>query len=108
MDIPVKTPADAGRLVRAARKIERLRQDDAAGAVGVSDVFLWKLERGAPGARLDKVLQVFHALGIRLYAQVSDEVAAKYQALAQAGTPHTKGTDEAGGKTPASAPKDDS
>jgi transcriptional regulator with XRE-family HTH domain len=83
VNILLNSPSEVGRLVRAARKIERLRQDDTAGAVGVSDVFLWKLEKGSPGARLDKILQVFQALGIKLYAQVGAEVAAKYHALAQ-------------------------
>lgn len=84
MNIPLTSPIELGRIVRAARKAERLRQDDAAGAVGVSDVFLWKLEKGAPGARLDKALQVLEGLGIKLYAHVSDDVAANYRALTQA------------------------
>jgi len=83
MKIPLPTPAALGRLVRAARKAERVRQDDFAGAAGVSDVFLGRLENGAPGARLDKVLQVLRELGIELQAEVSDEVAAKYRALEQ-------------------------
>lgn len=81
MNILLNTPLEVGRLVRAARKTEHLRQDDAAGAMGVSDVFLWKLEKGSPGVRLDKLLQVFRALGIRLYAEVSDGAAARYQVL---------------------------
>ena len=82
MKIPLNTPQEVGRLVRAVRKTEHLRQDDAAGAMGVSDVFLWKLEKGSPGVRLDKLLQVFRALGIKLYAEVSDGAAARYQVLA--------------------------
>lgn len=81
MHIPLNSPQEVGRLVRAARKAERLRQDDAAGAIGVSDVFLWKVEKGSPGVRLDKLLQVFHALGIKLHAEVSDETAARYHVL---------------------------
>jgi len=81
MEIPLGSVQEVGLLVRAARKAERLRQDDAAGAMGVSDVFLWKLEKGAPGVRLEKLLQVFRALGIKLYAEVSDAAASEYQAL---------------------------
>lgn len=81
MNIPISTPQEIGRLVRAARKTEQLRQDDAAGAMGVSDVFLWKLEKGSPGVRLDKLLQVFRALGIKLSAEVSDDAAARYHVL---------------------------
>lgn len=81
MNIPLSTPQEIGRLVRAARKAEKLRQDDAAGAIGVSDVFLWKVEKGSPGVRLDKLLQVFRSLGINLHAEVSDEAAARYHDL---------------------------
>lgn len=81
MNILLRSPQEVGRLVRAARKAEQLRQDDAAGAMGVSDVFLWKLEKGSPGVRLDKLLQVFRALGIKLSAEVSDDAAARYQVL---------------------------
>ncbi len=81
MKILLNTPQEVGRIVRAARKAERLRQDDAAGAMGVSDVFLWTLEKGSPGVRLDNLLQVFRALGIQLSAEVRDEAAERYQAL---------------------------
>lgn len=81
MKIILNTPQDIGRLVRAARKAERLRQDDAAGAIGVSDVFLWAMEKGSPGVKLKNLLQVFRALGIQLSAEVSDEAAALYKAL---------------------------
>jgi len=57
MAINLATTTDVGHLVRAARKAQKLRQDDAAGAMGVSDMFLSGLENGAPGVRLDKLLQ---------------------------------------------------
>lgn len=87
MRILLNTPQEVGRLVRAARKAERLRQDDAAGAMGVSKVFLWKMEKGSPGVRLDNLLDVCRALGIQLFAEVSDEAAARYQALMEPGPP---------------------
>jgi len=90
MNIPIVSPQNAGRLVRAVRKTEQLRQDDASGAMGVSDVFLWKLERGSPGVRLDKLLQVFHALGIKLSAEVSDDAADLYHALMAASATRAK------------------
>ncbi len=83
MRISLSQPADIGPLARPARKTQKLRQDDAAGAIGVSDVFLGGLENGALGARLDKVMQVLKALGIELTAEVSDEVNQKYTALQQ-------------------------
>ena len=35
MLLPVKTPEELGLLVRAARKADKLRMDDVAGAAGV-------------------------------------------------------------------------
>lgn len=81
MRIDIASPQDIGRLVRAVRNVERLRQDDAAGAIGVSDVFLWRVEKGAPGVRIDKLLQVLSGLGIRLHADVSDAAAKRYAEL---------------------------
>ena len=81
MRIPIAEPSDIGFLIRATRKAQKLRQDDAAGAIGVSDVYLGRLENGAPGARLDKALQVLNELGIAIYADVSEDVKAKFQEL---------------------------
>lgn len=81
MRIVIDSPKAVGTLVRATRKVEGVRQDDVAGAVGVSDVFLGRLENGWPGARLDKVFQVLSQLGLKLHADVSDAVAAKFADL---------------------------
>jgi transcriptional regulator with XRE-family HTH domain len=81
MRIRIANPEEIGRLIRAARKTAGIRQDDTAGAVGLSDVSLGHLEKGAPGARLDNVLRVLRELGIDLYAEVSDNVATKYDEL---------------------------
>lgn len=83
MRIPIANPQEIGRLIRAARKTAGIRQDDTTGAVGVSDVSLGHLEKGAPGARLDRVLRVLRELGIELYADVSDSVATKYDELSR-------------------------
>lgn len=82
MRIKLSSPQELGHLVRATRKVARLRQDDAAGAIGVSDVFLGRLENGAPGARLDKVFQVLRELGVDVYADVAEPVGTTYRALA--------------------------
>lgn len=81
MRIPLSTPEDIGAVVRATRLAEGLRQDDAAGAIGVSDVFLWKLEKGSPGIRLDKLLQVLQGLGIQLSAELGEEALRRYEEL---------------------------
>ncbi len=90
MQIPIVQPIDIGNLIRAVRKAHSLRQDDAAGAAGVSDVFLGSLEKGAPGARLDNVLKVLKELGIALYADMPESVAVHYAALRQIKKPPMK------------------
>lgn len=60
------TPGELGGIVRAVRRAQRLRQDQLAGAAGVSARFVSELERGKTTARLGKVLSVLEALGCSL------------------------------------------
>lgn len=55
-----------GAIVRDARKAAGLRQDELAASAGVGLRFVVELERGKPTARLDKILQVLNALGLRM------------------------------------------
>ena len=64
------TPAEIGRIVRAARRAQGLRQDQLAGAAGVGVRFLSELERGKPTVRLEKMLAVLDALGCRLRVEM--------------------------------------
>ena len=57
------TPAEIGRIVRAARKSAGLRQYELAGAAGVGQRFVVELEAGKPTAQIGKTLQVLDALG---------------------------------------------
>jgi HTH-type transcriptional regulator/antitoxin HipB len=52
--------------VRARRRQLRLRQDELADLAGVSERFVYALERGKQSAQLDKVLAVLAALGLHL------------------------------------------
>lgn len=55
-----------GALVRAARKAQKLRIDDAAGFNHVSVDLMSRLENGSGGVRLDKLLQVLDGLGLAM------------------------------------------
>ena len=55
-----------GAVVRDARKAAGLRQYELAASAGVGLRFVVELERGKPTARLDKILQVLTALGLRM------------------------------------------
>ncbi|MDE2804411.1 MAG: helix-turn-helix transcriptional regulator [Gemmatimonadota bacterium] len=64
------TPAEIGRIVRAARRAQGLRQDQLAGAAGVGIRFLSELERGKTTVRLEKVIAVLDALGCTLRVEM--------------------------------------
>lgn len=64
------TIEEIGGVVRQARLVQGLRQDQLAAAAGVGVRFLVELERGKPTVRLSKVLAVLDALGCRLHVTV--------------------------------------
>lgn len=75
MDWSVKNPGELGRVVRAVRRSQSLRQDDLAAMVGSSHVSLMNIERGKEGVSLGRVMQVLHELGIRVRLDVPPEAA---------------------------------
>lgn len=76
MKIPIDSAAAVGRVVRASRKAQKIRQDDAAGSIGVSENFLGKIERGSETVQWGKLFQVLEGLGIRVSLDVPESVAA--------------------------------
>jgi len=64
--------ADVGRQVRAHRKLQGLRIDDAAALNGVSVDLLSRLENGAGGIRTDKLLAVLDGFGLALVIAPKD------------------------------------
>jgi transcriptional regulator with XRE-family HTH domain len=65
MKIPIDNAAAIGGVVRASRKAQNIRQDDAAGSIGVSENFLGKIERGSESVQR----------GIRVMVDVPESVA---------------------------------
>ncbi|HEX7636220.1 MAG TPA: helix-turn-helix domain-containing protein [Noviherbaspirillum sp.] len=76
MKIPIDNAAAIGKVVRASRKAQKIRQDDAAGSIGVSENFLGKIERGSDSVQWGKLFQVLEGLGVRVMVDVPDSVAA--------------------------------
>lgn len=74
MQLILKNAADLGPLVRQARKAQALRQDDAAGSLGVSENFLGKVERGGESVQWGKLFRVLEGLGVRLIVDLPPEV----------------------------------
>ena len=68
----IENASDMGVAVRAARKAQALRQDDAAGSIGVSESFMVKVERGAESVQWGKLFQVLEGLGVRITVDIPD------------------------------------
>jgi len=68
----IKTSADVGPLVRARRREQALRIDDAAALTGVSVDLFSRLENGKGAVRLDKLLAVLDGLGLALVVGPKD------------------------------------
>jgi len=60
----ISTTGDVGHIVRAQRKQQAMRIDDAAALTGVSVDLFSRLENGKGGVRLDKLLSVLDAMGL--------------------------------------------
>ena len=59
-------PDAVGPLVRQRRRAQRLRIDDAASLLGVSQDLMSRLENGQGTVRLDKALAILDGLGLAL------------------------------------------
>ena len=80
MQVPIDQAAAIGAVVRATRKAQAIRQDDAAGSIGVSENFLGKIERGGVAVQWGKLFRVLEDLGIHVLIDVPDGVADRIQA----------------------------
>jgi transcriptional regulator with XRE-family HTH domain len=87
MRIELDSAADIGPVVRASRKAQSIRQDDAAGAIGVSESFMGKVESGEESVQWGKLFQVLEGLGVRVILDVPDAAA---DLLAAAQQLHTR------------------
>lgn len=80
MKFHISSPEQIGPLVRASRKAMQLRQDDAAGSIGVSENFLGKVERGSESVQWGKLFQVMQELGLSLSVEVPEPFVEQVQA----------------------------
>jgi HTH-type transcriptional regulator / antitoxin HipB len=64
----IRSSADLGRQIRAARKIQGLTQAELAEAAGVGVRFVSDLERGKETARLGQAIDLARLVGLDLLA----------------------------------------
>jgi transcriptional regulator with XRE-family HTH domain len=74
--IAIDKAAHIGKIVRESRNAQKIRQDDAAGSIGVSENFLGKVERGSESVQWGKLFQVLNGLGIRVIVDVPESTEA--------------------------------
>lgn len=70
---PIKTPEDAGKLLKAARRAQGLTQDDIVGLSCRSKKTVNHAEHGASQMEVGTLLGLFRDLGIRIYAVASEQ-----------------------------------
>lgn len=75
MKVDIKYPEQVGAVIRASRKAMQIRQDDAAGIIGVSENFLGKVERGGETVQWGKLFQVMQELGLSMTIEVPEPFA---------------------------------
>ena len=89
MLIPVSTPQELGLVLRAARKTQGMRLDDAAAFAGVGPVFAGAVERGKPTVQLGLVMKLLQQFGLKVVIDAPSEVEAELAAL-KAKPPRTR------------------
>ena len=68
----IHTAKDFGEMIRTARKVQGLTQQQIALAAGVGEKFVVGLEGGKPTCRLQLALLVAQTLGIRLTGEIPE------------------------------------
>lgn len=65
--IPIQNSEQLGRVFRAARKHQGLRQDEISR---LSHSFIGEVEMGKPTAQIGKVLEALRELGLKLHIEL--------------------------------------
>jgi transcriptional regulator with XRE-family HTH domain len=81
MKIKITTPAELGLVIRAARRAQGLRLDDAAAFAGVGPVFAGDVEHGKETVQLGRVLKLLAQLGLEVVIDAPDAAAGELAAL---------------------------
>lgn len=68
----IRSPADLGRFLAAARTEQGLTQQTLAEELGVSRRYLSEIENGKPGLYTERLFQAMRLLGIQLRAERDD------------------------------------
>jgi transcriptional regulator with XRE-family HTH domain len=96
MRVTITTPAELGLVVRAARRAQGLRLDDAAAFAGVGPVFAGDVEHGKETVQLGRVLKLLAQLGLEVLVDAPDSVTDELAAVRARGLRERKKRREPG------------
>lgn len=65
--IPIEDSGQLGRVFRAARKLQHLRQDEIGR---LSHSFIGEVEMGKPTAQIGKVFEALRELGLKVHIEL--------------------------------------
>ncbi len=68
MTLKIKNTKDLSKIVRDARKAQKMSQDDLAGMAGTGRRFIVDLEKGKETVQFAKALRVLATLGVGIAA----------------------------------------
>jgi len=106
MKIDIQSPEQVGAVIRASRKAMQIRQDDAAGIIGVSENFLGKVERGGETVQWGKLFQVMQELGLTVTIEVPEAFANDISKVLEDTQNKQRAKQRQAADSDASAPKD--
>ncbi len=66
----VQTPQALGRAIQQARAVSGLSQRELASRLGISQRWLWELEKGKPGIFTERLFEVLRAVDARLVVEI--------------------------------------
>lgn len=72
--VPIRDAKSLGNLVRCVRKSQHVTQVELSQLTNLGSRFVVDFESGKPTLQIGKALEVLKTLGVRLYAEVNEEV----------------------------------
>ena len=69
--VPIRSSQDLGQLIAAARRRRSLTQRQVAEALGVTQAWISKVERGGQKTRIGQVLRLASSLEIRIAGEIA-------------------------------------
>lgn len=67
MTVPIQSTAELGRIVRLARRLQHLRQNEVGR---LSHSFIGEVEMGKPTAQIGKVFEALRELGLKVHVEL--------------------------------------